>query len=105
MTQMANTHEKAAEQRYWVRELSDRYVLVRSGESEQLAQLINVSEGGALIDTDLELPLDRSVTVCVPGSNLAVGANVRRAVSGAAAVQFDDETIGRIITGWARAPI
>jgi hypothetical protein len=102
---MPTSQSKTAEQRYWVREMSDRYVLVRTGEAEHLAQLVNISVGGALIDTDLDLALDHSVTVSVPGQDLVVGANVRRVGDGEAAVQFDDETLGRIISGWASAPI
>ena len=102
---MPSSQRKAADQRFWVRELSDRYVLVRTEDAEQLAQLVNISVGGALIDTELELAPDSSVIVSVPGQNLIVGANVRRVGDGETAVQFDDETLGRIISGWASAPI
>ncbi|MDP6342082.1 MAG: PilZ domain-containing protein [Alphaproteobacteria bacterium] len=92
------------ERRKSVRQDTDREVVVQAGEDTSRSRLKNISDGGALVETDLQLEPDGEVTLLVPGQDIQAVAGVRRIAGKGAGVEFDDAMIGQIIGGWAAAP-
>lgn len=93
---------KVSERRVHTRHAVDVDVLVRLASEQFEGRLVDVGAGGAFLRSDREFALGSDLTIVVPTTGLHARAGVRRVENQGVGVQFDDETVGAIVTGWAR---
>ncbi len=91
--------ERRAHQRHPV----DVDVVVRLAAEQFEGRLSDVGTGGAFLHSARDLPVGSNLTIVVPETGVQLRAGVRRVANDGLGVEFDDRTVGAIVTGWARA--
>ena len=93
---------KVSERRVHSRHAVDVDVLVRLAAEQFEGRLSDIGAGGAFLRSTRDFAVGSELTIVVPTTGLRVRAGVRRVENEGVGVQFDDETVGAIVTGWAR---
>jgi hypothetical protein len=91
-----------SERRAYRRHAVDVDVLVETASSRLACQLKDVGHGGALLEVNFDVPVGSRIAVVLPNVGVKALAGVRRVAQQGLGIEFDDQTIGAIVTGWAR---
>ena len=83
----------------------DHEVVIEIGDRRGTARVKDFSESGLFVATDLNLPEGSAVTITDPESGISALAGVRRVDTSGFGLEFDDETIGRLVAGWGGNPL
>ena len=80
----------------------DAPVLVRVGPSSHECRLQDVGPGGAFLRPRFDTEVGGRVTVVIPNTQITASADVIRVEESGVGVQFDEETLGAVVTAWSR---
>ena len=94
-----------SDRRAHTRHAVDVDVLVRLASEQFAGRLVDVGAGGAFLRSDRDLALGSDLTIVVPATGVSARAGVRRVENEGIGVQFDDATVGAIVTGWAKGVV
>ncbi len=93
------------ERRSFKRHHVDARVLVEVDSASHQCQLFNVAPGGALLSPGFDVDIGRNITIRLPNSRVSAVAGVTRITPEGVGIQFDDDTVGAIVSGWTKGLI